>query len=93
MSAKPLPPRIMAVLRELADRGGNEFAGPAEDRNGEALQDDADEAISWIESLEASPPSAKPLTQDQRDWLLFARSLVQMAGELPVAASTTEAGG
>ena len=28
MSAKPFPPRIMTVLRELADRGGNEFAGP-----------------------------------------------------------------
>lgn len=42
------PPRILALLHEVADRKGTEFRGPFEDGNGEPLQDDADAALMWI---------------------------------------------
>lgn len=46
--ADEFPARIMALLREVADRKGTEHTGPWEDGNGEPMQDDADAAIAWI---------------------------------------------
>lgn len=46
--ASAFPPRILALLHEVADRVGTEFRGPFEDENGEPLQDDADAALAWI---------------------------------------------
>lgn len=42
------PPRIMALLRDVADRNGTEQYGPWQDGNGEPLQDDAEAALAWI---------------------------------------------
>lgn len=66
MSTKPFPPRIMAVLREVAERKPKGMQGPWEDGDGEPLQDDAEEAIAWInaqareiEALRAVPAGWK----------------------------------
>lgn len=49
-AAGSFPPRIMTLLRDVADREPKENFGPWEDGHGEPLQDDADAAIRWIES-------------------------------------------
>lgn len=47
---KRFPPRILALLREVADRKGTATRAPWEDENGEPMQNDADAAIAWIEA-------------------------------------------
>ena len=49
------PPRILAVLQEIAKREGPGFDGAWTDDQGEPLQDDADAALSWIAAY--SPPA------------------------------------
>jgi hypothetical protein len=63
-SSIPFPQRIMDLLLEVADRQGTETRGPWEDGNGAPLQDDAEAALSWINS------SAKVLekTRASRDF-------------------------
>ena len=52
------PPRIMALLHQVADRKGTEHYGPFQDGDGEPLQDDADAALAWIAL--AAPQPADP---------------------------------
>lgn len=52
------PPRILALLREVADRNGTATHGPFEDGNGEPLQDDAGAALAWIAAQEAAAVQA-----------------------------------
>lgn len=54
------PPRIMELLRDVADRKGSETRGPWEDGNGEPLQDDADAAIAWVLSSAPQPAPQPP---------------------------------
>lgn len=49
------PPRIMAVLLEIARREGPGFDGAWTDGHGEPLRDDADAALQWI--VHASDPT------------------------------------
>lgn len=44
------PPRILSLLREVADRKGTATRAPWEDESGERMQNDADAAIAWIEA-------------------------------------------
>lgn len=50
------PPRIMAILLDVARREDTEFEG-VWDENGNPLQDDADAALAWIKS-HATPQDA-----------------------------------
>lgn len=52
------PARILALLHELADRDGTPTQGPAEDGNGEPLQDDADAALAWISACHQTQADA-----------------------------------
>lgn len=52
------PPRILALLHEVADRNGTATHGPFEDGKGDPLQDDADAALAWIASREAAAVQA-----------------------------------
>ena len=47
-TADQFPPRILALLQEVACRTPSEHFGVWEDGNGEPLQDDADAALAWI---------------------------------------------
>ena len=48
------PPRILALLKEMAERNPVGSRGPWEYANGERMQDDADAALAWIAG--ATPP-------------------------------------
>ena len=47
------PPRILDLLRDVADRRGTTSRGPWEDENGRPLQDDAEAALAWIQRVTA----------------------------------------
>lgn len=51
------PPRILSLLREVADRKGTATRAPWEDESGERMQNDADAAIAWIEAQTKQPDS------------------------------------
>ncbi len=47
-TTEAFPPRILKLLKEVADRRGTATSGPWEDEQGEPLQDDAEAALNWI---------------------------------------------
>ncbi|CAN7387818.1 NADAR family protein [Variovorax sp. LjRoot178] len=48
LARSDFPPRILAVVKEMAQRSSSGHHGPWEDSAGEPLQQDADTALAWL---------------------------------------------
>lgn len=89
------PPRILALLREVACRTPPAGVGPWEDGNGEPLQDDADAALAWIDRRAQAPapqgPSDAQGDAPQPSWLDGGAEALAMAREDEASAAERDA--